>query len=378
MKFTRRDLLKKGALASAAITFSGTQLLANTPGESAKFQRKSIGTNGSVKLNSNENPYGPSDKSRQAVIDAISDGNRYPRGYVTQLKKMIADQEGLSSEHIMITAGSSELLGLAGLMFGLKGGNLISSQPTFDFLLRYSERVKAEWIKVPLDENHGYNLEGIKKKINNQTQMIFVCNPNNPTGIEIPNDEVKSFCQEISPRVPVYLDEAYIELSSKGISGSMSSMVADNRNLIVARTFSKIYGLAGLRIGYAIAHPDTIKQMEYYHTGTMITPCVTSLAAAMAALEDKEFFERCRVLNNQGKEKVYASFKEWGIEYLPSSTNFIFFKTDKFSVDIRKELERRNVYIRDYGHVPGWARVSIGTLDEMDVFLQETKSLMDS
>lgn len=366
---TRRDLLKKGALASALLGIPGASM-ANLI---SPYQiRPSENGDEVVKLNSNENPYGPSASARQAIIDSISAGNRYPRNAITKLIKLIAEKEGLTPAHITITAGSTELLGLAGLTYGLKGGDLISSQPTFDFLLEYSTRIGANWIKVPLTDDYQYNLDGIRKNVSDKTKLIFICNPNNPTGIEIPNNDVRSFVEEMAPKCAVYLDEAYIELSSMGIKGSMSSMVDQYPNLIIARTFSKIYGLAGLRIGYAIAHPDTIKNMNYHHTGRMITPSVTSVHAAIASMQDNEFFDMSRDLNAQARELVYAQFDEWGISYLPSATSFILFKTDKFDVDIRKELERKKVYIRTYGHVPGWARVSMGTLAEMDVFLKET------
>lgn len=371
---SRRELLKKGALASALLTIPGV-------GFSEFIDRPSLiiptrKSDDTVKLNSNENPYGPSKNAREAIINSISEGNRYPRNQIRKLKKIIADKEGLTPDHVMITAGSTELLGLAGLVYGLKGGNLISSQPTFDFLLEYSSRIGANWIKVPLTKDHQYNLNGIRKATDSKTKLIFVCNPNNPTGIEIPHEDVKAFCKEMAPKYPVYLDEAYIELSSMGLKGSMAAMVNDYPNLIVARTFSKIYGMAGLRIGYALAHPTTIKNLSYHHTGRNITPSVTSVAAAIASVQDAEFFEMSRSLNAKARDLVSSRFEEWGVSYLPSNTSFIFFKTEKFDVDIRKELEKRNVFIRNYGHVPGWARVSMGTMEEMEIFLAETKGLI--
>jgi histidinol-phosphate aminotransferase len=371
---SRRELLKKGALASALLTIPGVGISEFVNQPSLIIPRRN--SDDAVKLNSNENPYGPSKSAREAIINSISEGNRYPRNQIKKLKKIIADNEGLTPDHIMITAGSTELLGLAGLVYGLKGGNLISSQPTFDFLLEYSSRIGANWIKVPLTEDHQYNLQGIHKATDSNTKLIFVCNPNNPTGIEIPHEDVKAFCKEMAPKYPVYLDEAYIELSSMGLKGSMAAMVDDYPNLIVARTFSKIYGMAGLRIGYALAHPKTIQNLSYHHTGRNITPSVTSVAAAIASIQDDEFFEMSRSLNAKARNLVSSRFEEWGVSYLPSNTSFIFFKTEKFDVDIRKELEKRNVFIRNYGHVPGWARVSMGTMEEMEIFLAETKGFI--
>lgn len=371
-QISRRDLLKKGALATAFLPLAGASIAKESLFTNTDQGQNLSGEPTMVKLNSNENPFGPSEKARQAIIDSISMGNRYPGNIMRKLTKAIAEKEGLTSKHVMITAGSSELLGLAGLAYGMKGGSLISSQPTFDFLLEYSTRVGANWIKVPLTREHQYNLDGIRQKVDDDTKLIFVCNPNNPTGVEIPNSDVKSFCHEMAPKHAVYLDEAYIELSSMGIKGSMVSLVDQYPNLMIARTFSKIYGLAGLRIGYLLAHPDTVKKLSGLHTGRRMTVSATSAAAALASLEDEAFFTKSRNMNELAREKVYRHFDQWGIEYLPSATSFIFFKTDKFEVDIRKALEKENVYIRDYSHVPGWARVSMGTLSEMDTFLEHT------
>ncbi len=374
-QFSRRELIKKGALASALIGIPGMALTRSLHPAGTEFQI-SRRVKDAVRLNRNENPYGPSKSAREAIIESIAEGNRYPRAAIMDLKEVIAGKEGLTPDHILVTAGSTELLGLAGLAYGLKGGKLISSQPTFDFLLEYSTRVGAEWVKIPLTEDYQYNLDGMRKAADADTRLLFVCNPNNPTGIEIPHNDVRSFCEEMGKKHVIYLDEAYIELSSMGLKGSMADMVNEYPKLIIARTFSKIYGLAGLRIGYAIAHPDTIRYLMQYHIGRMVTPSVTSVRAAIASLKDKKFYHMSGKMIAEAREHVCRKFDHWGITYLPSVTNFVFFKTDKFESDVRESLEKKNVYIQNYMHIPGWARVSIGTKDEMDEFLSETKKLI--
>jgi histidinol-phosphate aminotransferase len=365
---SRRALLKTGLLTTASLPFAGWL---NGAGHQKDRQ---IDSNEPilVKLNANENPYGPSPRAREAIIEAISKGNRYPWSMIEKLKKKIAAHEGVSAKHILITAGSTELLGLAGLVYSDNAGKFISCVPTFDFAMRYARDRGAKWEQVPLTPGYQYDLKGIGEKISDDTNLVFVCNPNNPTGVEIPNDSLRSFCRQYGDRVPLYIDEAYIELTEMGISGSMVDMVDDFPKMVIARTFSKIYGMAGLRIGYALAHPDTIKVLRAFHTGNGMTPSVCSLAGAMASLEDQEFTMMSKKLNKKAREMCYAKFSEWGIEALPSATSFILFRTDKFNVDIRKELQRKNILIRTYGHVPGWARVSMGTLEEMDIFLNAT------
>ncbi|MDX1477773.1 MAG: histidinol-phosphate transaminase [Saprospiraceae bacterium] len=375
---SRRNMLRGTALATASLPF----IKLNSAIDAWREQEYPVYTpRGNdaplVKLNSNENPYGPSPAAREAIIAAIDQGNRYPRTAINKLQKAIAEHENLSEDQVLISAGSTELLGLSGLMAGLEKGNVIGCNPTFDFLLYFAQQFGANWIKVPLTEDHKYNLAGINEKVDNNTKLVFVCNPNNPTGSELPKSMLKPFVQTLSERTMVYVDEAYIEFSQGGLQASLASMTRNNKNIIVARTFSKVYGLAGLRVGYAIAHPDTIRKMRNYLQGRSVTAGVCSVAAATACIGDQKFVQHCLEMNQKAKDLLYAGFGEWGVEYIPSSTNFVFFKTDLFGgKDIVKELQRRNVMIRQYSHVPGWARVSIGTPDEIRAFLKETQQLL--
>ncbi len=379
MSVSRRSILKGGLFASAALPFLSVSGVVHSWRETQlQDELNATGPEDDlVKLNSNENPYGPSEKARQAIIEAISSGNRYPRPAISKLTKQIAQYENLSPDQVIITAGSTELLGVFGLMAGMQKGKVIGCDPTFDFMLYFAEKYSANWVKVPLTDDHQYNLKGIQTEMDDNTRLIFVCNPNNPTGGELPKDDLALFCQEASRNTMVYVDEAYIEFSRNGLESSLASMTRSNRNLVIGRTFSKIYGLAGMRVGYAIGHPDTIKEVRSHLQGRAITPSATSIAAAAASLGDEQFLSHCRKMNDEAKAMVYSAFDEVGIEYIPSSTSFILFKTDKFgSTDVRKELQRKNILIRDYRHVPGWARVSMGTPDDMKAFLKATRKMV--
>ena len=237
MSISRRSLLKGGILATAAIPFFNVSRVAAAWQEDAYAIPESVnGDDPLVKLNSNENPYGPSEKARQAIIDTIPKGNRYPRPLISKLEKQIAEYEKLSPEQVVITAGSTELLGVFGLMAGMEKGRVIGCTPTFDFMLYYAEKFSAEWVKVPLTDDHQYNLPGIEQEIDSNTKLVFVCNPNNPTGAELSEDALKPFCESVSKKCMVYVDEAYIEFSKGGLASSLANMTSSHVARVVNKT----------------------------------------------------------------------------------------------------------------------------------------------
>jgi histidinol-phosphate aminotransferase len=361
---SRRAWLQRSAIAAAVLPVSRWYLpetLDVVPGSSNSYA--------TIRLNSNENAYGPSEAAKKAIMESLSEANRYPREFTRQLREEIAQREGLSPDHVMLSAGSTELLGLAGLTFGIQEGELLACHPTFDFLLLYAERLGCKWARTPLDENFQYDLNALDKAAGSNTKLIFVCNPNNPTGIEIPNDRLRSFCEAQATKYPVYVDEAYVELSPNGRKSSMVDLVDRYPNIIIGRTFSKVHGLAGMRIGYALAHPDTIELLSNFHTGRGMTLSCAAAAAALACLKDPDFedFSRSRII--EGREMINKAFDARGIKYMPSAANFIFFQNDKFNMDPVLAMEKENILIRSYKYMPGWTRVSIGTIDEVNSFI---------
>lgn len=204
--------------------------------------------NKKVRLNSNENPYGPSDKARKAVIDILSEGNRYAFNELDDLKKTIAQKNGVDPSFVLLGAGSGELLVQTGIAFGINGGRVLSCYPTFTLLMSYAEQMGATWDRVDLNEKLEYNYQALLAAIKPDTKLVFFCNPNNPTGTFVNTDTVQSFCLEASKKTLVYADEAYLEFMEPAQQKSMVSLVQNNPNIVVSKTFSKIYGLAGLRI----------------------------------------------------------------------------------------------------------------------------------
>lgn len=358
----RRAWLQRSAMAAAILPVSNWYI----PETIERVTRR--GDTAVIKLNSNENPFGLSQAVRKAINDSLDHANRYPWDFIDELQAEIGAREGLTADHVLLTAGSTEILGLTGLAYGLHGGELVSFHPTFDFLLLYAEKMGCTWGRTPVDHMMQQNLDVLSKQVNKNTKLIFVCNPNNPTGLEVPNAELRNFCISQSATHPVFVDEAYIELSPNGRQSSMADLVKNNPNIIVGRTFSKVHGLAGMRIGYALAHPDTINKLYELHTGRAMTLSVPACAAALASLRDNTFEAFSREQFIEGRNFVNTTFDRWGVEYLPSATNFVFFKTNRFSADPVMALKEHNILIRSYQHTPGWARVSIGTMDEMKSF----------
>lgn len=361
---SRRAWLHRSALAAAALPISrwyqpGQAPLTAKPEDETDF----------IRLNFNENSYGPSDAARAAILANIAEANRYPWAIQQKLIQQIADRENTTPDNVMITAGSSEILGLVGLAYGIEGGEVLGCHPTFDFTMRYAERLGCTWSRTPLTEDYHCNLTALDAETGPDTRLIFICNPNNPTGVETNYTELRAFCLDQSRRYPVFIDEAYIEFSSKGRRNSMVDLAVENPNVVVSRTFSKIHGLAGLRVGYGIAHPATIELLKNYHTGRGMTVANTSVAAASACLDDPDFEEFCRKKIIQGREMVCMSFDQWGVEYMPSSASFVLFKNDKFSMNPKEAMQKEKILLRDYEDLPGWTRVSIGTVDEMKSFV---------
>ncbi|MCB0667204.1 MAG: histidinol-phosphate aminotransferase family protein, partial [Saprospiraceae bacterium] len=189
-------------------------------------------------------------------------------------------------------------------------------------------------------------------------------------------DALLDFCNSVSPNTIIFLDEAYMEFTDAGLKSSLAHEVFSLPNLIVARTFSKIYGLAGLRVGYAYAHPDLIKKMKHYHIGFEINMPITSLHAAIAAIDDQEFVLECKEKNREVKKQIYQSFDQWNIKYLSSETNFIYFETKHFKPGLVDFLKQNQILIRDYKDQPGYARVSMGTSDQIDQFLSKSEQFL--
>ncbi|HEU5292362.1 MAG TPA: histidinol-phosphate transaminase [Cyclobacteriaceae bacterium] len=322
---------------------------------------------GTVRLGSNENPYGPSPMARKAIQERITMGNRYVYDESAELKKLIAAKEGVAPENIMLGCGSSEILCLAGLGVQLEGGAVLSAYPVFRLLMDYAVKFNARWDQVDLDDKLVHDLDKLAAAVKPDTKLVFVVNPNNPTGTLVDPQKLKNFCVEVSKKSTVFVDEAYIEFLEPGQQNSMVELVKAGNNVIVSRTFSKVYGLAGSRVGYAIAHPDLIRKMTKYQMwGTMNQ---FGVAAAKATLADEDFVKMTRKRNAEAREHLnkYLDSKKWF--YGKSVANVVLFPAPKSGKQILEETEKKGFQIRVWDYQgKEWCRVSIGTLEEMKGF----------
>lgn len=324
-----------------------------------------------IRLGSNENPYGPSEKAKQAMSQFFSESNRYPFQAVTDFKEILAAKEGVTPEYIAVGAGSGDLLSATGAAFGIEGGRILSGFPTFPMLMGYAEVFKASWDKVNVDDKLNYDYQAVASAIKDDTRLVFICNPNNPTGTLVDPSVVKAFCEEVSKKVPVFADEAYLEFLEPSQQVSMVDLVKKGNNVIVSRTFSKIYGLAGLRVGYLVAKPDLIKKITRTHPG--IPNNQLAIAAATASLNDTAFMDMSRKKNAAARKHLTDYLDKKGYFYGKSHTNFVMFDPKGDGNQVLTKLADRGIGIRvwDYKGTQ-WPRVSIGTLEEMKAF---TKAL---
>ncbi len=309
--------------------------------------------------------------------EAVKLSNRYPWKVTAQLQEAIAQKNNLTAEHVIIGAGSSEILGLVAQWAALQKGNAVVANPTFGIWMRAAENFGLQIIRVPLTADKVHDLPRMQSAINADTRLVYICNPNNPTGTILPAKDLRAFVLEVSKTKIVLLDEAYLEFTDEP---SLSDLVAENRNLIVARTFSKIYGLVGARIGYGLAHPDTIKALIGLQPWANHSGSAVSLAAALASLHDTAFVAHSRKQINETKHFIYQEFEKMNIPYIISHTNFLYYSLAIYKgSDWRKALGDHNIIAGGImEQADKWARISIGTPEEMQYFIKTVKNILQS
>jgi histidinol-phosphate aminotransferase len=321
-----------------------------------------------VKLASNENPRGIGPRTRAAIEAAIGDIARYPDGNGFELKRALARRYGVDMGSIVLGNGSNDVLELAALAFLGPGRAAVFSQHCFAVYPLATQARGARSIVVPA-RNYGHDLEAIARAIDDETTVAWLANPNNPTGTFARHEEVEAFLKRVPERVLVVLDEAYNEYLVPELRSDTFKLVKRHPNLVVTRTFSKAYGLAGLRVGYALAHPSVADVMNRVRQPFNVNS--VALAAAAAALDDMEFVARSYAENLQGLRQLEEGAHGLGLEYIPSHGNFITIRVGK-AAEIYKRLLRRGVIVRPVGGgygLPEHLRVTVGTAEENRKFL---------
>jgi histidinol-phosphate aminotransferase len=304
-------------------------------------------------------------------MDAIDKSYQYPMKSLMELTEKIAEYEGLKKENVMLSAGSGPMLQAAVVHFGKMGGNLISGDPTYGNIPNdMTEFFKTDWKKVPLTADYKLDLDAMEKAIDDKTVLMYVCNPNNPTGTTVDSAKLKAFCERVSKRVPVFVDEAYIDYMDNPKEASVMDCVRKGSNVMVARTFSKLYGFAGLRVGYMVAQESMLDIMKPLTKGAR-SISATSGSAALATYNDTEFLQSALKSTTESKEFLYKVLKKNGYDYIPSSTNFVLFPIKMDGKKFVEEMMNRGVSVRYWKfNNQDWCRVSLGLMDEMKAFEQ--------
>lgn len=325
---------------------------------------------GMAKLNANENPYGPSRDALIAMQQASANGAYYVNDSVRMLQAMIAERNGVTPDYVALGSGSSAALVAVALAQAHKG-DILGPDLFWDTTSRNVERQGVAKIKrLPKTDDLDIDLDAMLAAIDDSIGMVQVVNPNNPTGILSDPTKLREFCIKASKKATVLVDEAYNEVTDAPDANTMVSLVKEGHDVVIARTFSKIYGLAGMRIGYIIAAPEKIAEVSRYGIGWYGLN-QAGIAAAVASYDDTEFMDYSRSKIREGREMIQAALKDNGLKALPSQTNFLFVDLGDINADaFRQAMEEENVLIRGiYRDYTNWSRVSVGKLGHVQMYV---------
>lgn len=374
----RRTLLKSSGMLVGAI---GLHRLANAAPEAttqltaANSDVFTITEKQPLLLNFNENSLGMAPKARQAIVASLSEAFRYPDAARETLMNAIAKVDRVSAKHITMGNGSSEIIQMGVQAYALRDAQVVCPDPTFNYAELYAKPLGATITKVPLTEQLGFDLGAMREATERFSgpSVVYLCNPNNPTATITPSKDIEAWIRSAPSRVFFIVDEAYHDYVSDSRYRSAISLVqAGLKNLLVARTFSKVYALAGLRIGYGVAHPDVVARLDEF--ASIDNTNITGAVAASASLTDKAFIQYSLTSTNTARSIVTKALDELGLAYLPSQANFIFHRVKGDTATYRDRMKARHVMVgRPFDRTDGWNRLTIGTPAEMQAFVSVLK-----
>ena len=358
--FSRRSALF-GAAALLS-TVAPRQLLAAVPASTAPVS-------GPILLNSNENPYGPSPAARQAILQSVSESCRYGDKAIGTLMEAIAAHDQLPVDHLILGSGSGELLRMAALLAadGSSDGEVIAATPTYEELPMFATVLGLRVVNVPLNAKHQHDLPAMQAAITDKTRLVYICNPNNPTATVVGFAALEQFMRAVPSKLLVLIDEAYFDFITDAAAGSVISWVKTYPNLIVTRTFSKIHGLAGLRMGYAYAHPTLATRLT---AKQLVFPNIAGLRAAIASLNDARFLKNTRATLIADRTRIENAIDQLGLTRTASQSNFVFFDVKQPHAEFHKKMRAHNLMVgRHFAGYDQWARITVGLSSEVDRLL---------
>lgn len=381
---SRRNWLKTSALAMGAMALNPQELWSKQVEKSQFLDKKFLYDSPlfneytppkfpdlstvNARLVWNENPHGPSKKAAEAFQKAVWDGNHYSWSSLGDLTQKIADYEGVSPDNIMMGPGSSDLLEKTAIVYFQNGGNVVSADPSYMSLVSVAKAAGGSWKALKLTTDFQHDLPAMEAAIDSETKLVYITNPNNPTATITETKALMDFCSRVSEKVPVFVDEAYLELTDAGLKNSMAPLVAQGKNVFVSRTFSKIHGMAGLRLGYMLGKKESLQSINNITRGGMGISGPT-IAAGMASMDDTEYLQTSKEKLVEARDYTTTFLKDRGFKPMPSQTNFIMFPIDMGGDSFLEQIYEKKVVVRAFKFwKQDWCRVSMGTMKEMNYF----------
>jgi histidinol-phosphate aminotransferase len=331
-------------------------------------QRRRPIPDGAIRLNFNENPYGPSPQALEALATCGHLANRYPDQTYFQVKDALAQKFNVTRDNIALGCGSTEILRGVDATFLDSNRNVVAPEPTFEAVLEYAGVLHAQPVKIPLTSDHRHDLPKMAAACTSKTGVVYVCNPNNPTGTIVTRDEMAAFIRAVPPATLILVDEAYCDFADDPRYASATEFIAKNPNVIVARTFSKIYGMAGMRLGYAIGAKEPIAQIS--HQLTQDNGNAAVLAAALVSLADSDHVTSCRTRINDTRRWLCTELAKDSRTFIPSQANFVMIDMGSDTQPFIDQFRTRNIMVgRRFASMPNFLRVTIGTQQEIESYV---------
>ena len=371
----RRGFVTSGMAAGlAGVSSAGAlgTLLTRNPRIESVFATGRTLPNGDIRLSSNENPLGISPAAREALIEAIVDANRYPGGYRDPLIQELASYLDVSADHLTLGFGSTELLQVVTQTFQGPNVPLIIAEPTFEDISDYQDTMPFEVIAIPLTSDLQHDVGRMREAASKRPSVVYFCNPNNPTGTITSSADIDAWIADAPETTTFIMDEAYLEYVTDDRFWPAMKWIDTKPNVIVVRTFSKIFGMAGLRLGYAVSHPNTAARLNE-HT-IQNSPNVLAGAAGLASLQDEDLVQRAIAVNEESKAIALSTLNDLGLEALPTNTNFLMHRISGDLQDYIGRMREAGLLVgRPFPPMLGWNRLSFGLPNEMDRWAETLK-----
>jgi histidinol-phosphate aminotransferase len=366
---TRRTLA--GVLGAAA----GAAVFDTRLGRGLALAAKRGMPDDTIILSSNENPYGPSEKALEAAGRLGGVANRYPDALEDEARAAIAKHHGVTADRIALGCGSSEILQMADLAFTSPQRPAVVAEPTFEAVLIYARAIQAPGIKVPLTADFRHDLPKMAAACDAKTGLVYVCNPNNPTGTIVTGEELSSFVAKVPSSTTILVDEAYHHFVEDSRYRTACDLIDRHPNVVVARTFSKIYGMAGLRLGYAVGSAARIEQMARFASFSNANAAV--LSAAIASLSEPDLVPKQRKALNDARRWLVVEMARQGRRTIPSETNFVMIDMGGDVLPVIKAFRGRKILVgRKFPSLPNWLRVTIGKPEEVQAFAAALQTIV--